>query len=195
MVEQLPADVELVGRIVNGDPDAIVCLLVDRCGSRLNYLVNVKYRALGWQFDDLVSEMYLLLSKDDWQALKLFRGSNGSGRSCSLVNYIVLIASRLMAKRMIAGQLVQTTLDADGMDRVSSPDSDTRRTASEVMQAIQTMENSSERDILILVKIHGYDFHEVAKRLNISVDNAYARCSRAVKHLREILNEEGTRHA
>lgn len=189
--QAVPVDSMLVDRIVNNDPDAIVSLLLDLCGTRLSYLVNVKYRSVGWQFDDLISEMYLLLSKDDWRVLKSFRGQNATGRSCSLVNYVVLIASRLMRKRILSGMHLQTTLDNGDVGNVSSRESVKLRMMSEVMQAIQTMDNSSERDILILVKIHGFDFHEVAKKLNISVDNAYARCSRAVKHLRELMNEEG----
>ena len=188
--KDVPVDSILVERIVNNDQAAILLLLLDDCGPRLNYLVNVKYHSLGWQFDELVSELYLLLSKDNWRALKCFRGANSSGMRCSLVNYVVLIASRLMTKRVLSGKRAQMTLDDCVMARIPEPDSPRQRAKSEIMQAIQMMENGAERDILILVKIHGYDFQEVAKTLNISVDNAYARCSRGMKHLRELLNEE-----
>ncbi|GAB6907314.1 hypothetical protein DESC_90006 [Desulfosarcina cetonica] len=85
-------DFDLINKIVSGDGDALVFLLVHRCGNALKYLCN-QNRASRLDLDDLVQEVSLKLIANDYKALRDFQGRNSStGRKCGLNRYVTIIA-------------------------------------------------------------------------------------------------------
>ncbi|PTX91200.1 sigma-70 family RNA polymerase sigma factor [Opitutus sp. ER46] len=188
------SDAQLVERIVSGDAAAIAWLLCDQCGARLKYLAAVRYRAAGWEFEELVSEVFLQLSRRDWHALRLFQGENRAGQACRLASYVTLIASRLLAKRIIrqpSEMRAPRPPDQEEVDRLIDALPERHRQASEIRQAIMQLENLQHRDILFLYKVEERSVAEVAELLGISPANAYTRCSRAIADLRSLLEKEG----
>ncbi len=188
------SDAECVQRILDGEQQVLAWLLCDHCGPRLKYLATVRYRTLGWEFDELVGELYLHLSKREWQALRLFAGQNGDGRACSLVSYITLIASRLMGRKLqgrASESAARVAHDNGEIQNVPDPFPIHARTAAELAQAIMELEDQKDRDILILYKLQGRDVNEIAALLGISTANAYTRCHRAIARLRNLLKEDG----
>ena len=93
------SDKELIAAIVQGDEQAMVYLLIEKCGSRLKYLTSGKFRTLQIEFEELVSELFIALSEQDWKALRDFAGKNQAGQSCRLENYISIVASRRLWKK------------------------------------------------------------------------------------------------
>ena len=59
--------------------------------------------------------------------------------------------------------------------------------------AIARVENDSHREVLELTYLEGLAADEIADRLGITMDNLYARRSRGVKRLEEILRDPGSR--
>lgn len=187
-------DAIAIERITSGDLEAVATLFCETCGSRLKYLVDQRYRSLGWQFEELISELFLQLQKNDWKALRDFEGRNRDGECCSLRNYIVLIASNLMAKRIgrrVSEMQRSRPLMPIDEERLADPGSARARTELEVWQAIMQLEHPQDREILILYKLNENSVEEVGTRLGISVANTYTRCSRALKRLRTLLEEDG----
>lgn len=187
-------DKELITAIVQGDEQAVVYLLIEKCGSRLKYLTSGKFRTLQLEFEELVSELFIALSEQDWKALREFAGHNQDGQTCRLENYISTIASRRLWKKM--DQAVKDIewilpLYADEDPQIPDAAAEREQLASEVLQAIMTMENPIERAVLLLYKIEGREVHEVAAMLNISPGNVYTRCCRALTTLRTLLEERG----
>jgi DNA-directed RNA polymerase specialized sigma24 family protein len=182
----------LLGSICDGDLDAATHLLLVRCGPGLKYLVQGKYRTLGLQLEDMVSELYLLLQKDDWRALRAFRGVNQAGVSCKITHYVICIASRLLWKKM--GKAVKETawlmpLDEMEWDMADKKQVVPRISSADLMEAILALPDKMDRAILILYKMEGKDVAEVAKMLNTTTGNVYTRCSRAIDSLRAFLLE------
>lgn len=188
---------DLIGHILEGDGVAVAALLIDRCGPSLKYLAQHKFAALGLQFDEVVNEVFLVLRKDDWKALRAFRGDSPGGASCRLETYVSVIAARLLWKKMdraVKGiDWNAAPITVDGMHDLSAPPDGALRTA-EVMDAIMALENPRDRELLLLYKLQDRSADEVAARLGISTANVYTRCNRALKQLRAVL-EEGSRHA
>lgn len=189
-------DHQLVELVLGGDEGAIKFVLMERCGPGFKHLLW-KYRTLGLEFHELVSEMCVILMKDDWKALRDFRGTNEDGRSCKIENYIMPMASRFLWKKM--GKTVTENLwvrplyETDSLLATDRAD-EQRRRAMEVVDAVMAMPNPIERQVILQYKIEGQDVSDVAKTLRTSNGNVYTICSRAGKSLRELLTE-GNIHA
>lgn len=187
-------DKELVTAIVQGDAEAAAYLLAEKCGSRLKYLASGKFRTLQIEFEELVSELYIALSEQDWKALKDFAGQNQSGQPCRLENYISIIASRRLYKKM--GQAVKEIdwilpLCEDDGPQIPDEAAEREQLASDVLQAIMALKNPTERLVLLSYKIEEREVHEVAAMLNISPGSVYTHCSRALTALRTLLKAGG----
>jgi RNA polymerase sigma factor (sigma-70 family) len=59
--------------------------------------------------------------------------------------------------------------------------------------AITRVENDSHREVLEMTYLEGLAADEIADRLGVTMDNLYARRSRGVKRLEEILRDPGSR--
>ncbi len=189
--ELLP-ETELVAQIVAGDERAAVYLLLDRCGPALKYLCQVKYRSANLELDETVSEVFALLKKNDWKALRDFRGQSTAGRACSLSHYVLCIAARLLQKKSI--RLVKETTwlkPLDDIEDYAVPDEreDRRRTAADVIEGIMALESPADRAVLLLYKIEGREVNEVASIMRTTPANVYTRCNRAIERLRASMGE------
>ncbi len=192
-VENLEDD-RLIALIVQGDAGAISHLLVQRCGPGLKYLAEVKFRTLKIEFNELVSEVYIRLRRNQWQALRDFRGSNDQGQSCKLTNYVMCIAARLLSRKMT--KTVKETTGYVSLDELGGdvpapePDVDNRITITELIELVVTLPDPVDRAVLMLYKIEGKSVEEVAEQLGTSSGNVYTRTSRAVKALRDKVRTE-----
>ena len=147
---------------------------------------------LNLRLDEVVSEVYLHLKKNNWRALSNFRGQNENGRPCSLENYISLIASRLLWKKMNKA-MKEFDLFSPLMNKKSEsiyPENrlnDSIDYKVELLLLIEKLENPMERLVLMFYKIEGFSASEVATELNLSEANVYTICHRAIKRLRAMV--------
>ena len=191
------SDADIVAQILEGNAHATAHLLIHRCGPGLKYLVQHKYRTLGIEFNELVSELYLILRKNDWQALRAYRGANDAGRGCKLAHYIHCIAARWLFRKM--GKAVkdsQRLVSLDIMERdVAASDTagESAMTRADLVELATLLPDEMDRTVLLLYKIEGKEVSEVARLLNTSETNVYTRTSRAIQALRTRLATEGRR--
>jgi hypothetical protein len=182
------------GILTMAKQQVLAWLLCDHCGPRLKYLATVRYRTLGWEFDELVGELYLHLSKREWQALRLFAGQNGDGRACSLVSYITLIASRLMGRKLqgrASESAARVAHDNGEIQNVPDPSPSTRERPPSWHRRSWNWKTRRTRHPDPSTSYRGVDVNEIAALLGISTANAYTRCHRAIARLRNLLKEDG----
>ena len=79
--------------IISNAPDVLVSkivayLLLHRCRGQLNKLVSVDFAKLQYDFQQIVSELFLQFQKNKWKEIKSFEGRN----KCTLQSYIYKIA-------------------------------------------------------------------------------------------------------
>lgn len=186
------SDGALAESIVAGDEQAAVELFVVRCGPALKYLAQGKYRFLGLEFDELVSEVFRIFRQDDWKALRAFRGHNTAGRPCKLTNYVLCIASRMLARRLGNAlkemQWIQPLYEME-VENVPDPAVERQRVGDAVIEAILALDDPMDRTALLMYKVEGRDVGDVAATLKTSPGNVHTRCCRALKKLRELLAE------
>jgi RNA polymerase sigma factor (sigma-70 family) len=187
-------DSEIIASIISGEKEAISYLLIERCGPKLNYLCSYKFKSLGMEFPEMISETYETLSRNEWKVLRDFKGQNAMGVTCKLSNYVSLIMSRILYKR-IKIKLKETDNNLPLInienDLSFSQTDENLYISHDIVDAVMALENEHERQVILLYKIKGYSVEEVCQLLGITPANLYTICNRAMSHLRSILEVRG----
>lgn len=175
-------DRRLVERIRAGDHSAVEALLLDRCSRSILHLS----RTLGIEYEDLLGDLYLHLSDDGWRRLSQWEGR------CSLPRWVELVAVRFCLDRIKKKFPRCVLFDHGSLSLVAETPTngdavrlEARR--GEVLRAVNELSSAQERQLILMHCIMEVEIAESAKALNVTTQNAYQIKSRALKHLREIL--------
>lgn len=133
-------------------------------------------------FDELVSELYLYLSRDNWTKLDGFDGKNG----CRLRTWMIPVAWRYFMS--IRERLLRTENidDNSGVIRDSVSDNLRIQIAIDVNAVLSRMPNQRYAEIIRLLLIEGYDSQDVADMLDVRVENIYNLKHRAINQFIEL---------
>lgn len=209
-------DHDLIEKIISGDGYALLYLLKDCCGKYLN-LLCIKNRAASLELDDLAHEVACIIIKDDYKALRSFRGHNiSTNKSCTLVTYVLIIAQRHIVRKNknamteIGGKTSQNDKEpfsienhhplqvqrelnwnnvAGNDDIFPDENCEDECVKLEIMDAIMKLEKAEERFVLIEYKLKGIPANEVAIQLGTTIGNVYTLCSRAQNKIRSMFEE------
>ena len=151
-----------------------------------NYLLNdIKYSLMegNVDYDELVNELFIYLSKDNWHKLDTFAGING----CSLCSWVTRITwryfikqrERLLGKAMLDIAEVQVGKTSDSLDA---------EIAMDVNTTFERMPNKRYVQLLQWMLVDGFDADEVAVKLNTTVANVYNIKHRAIVQFVEVYN-------
>ena len=145
-----------------------------------SYLLNdIRVSLMNWamDYDDLVNELYIYLSANDWHKLDTFSGING----CTLRSWLVRISWRFFMKRK--AELLGLPSD-DGKDvgflQESVLDGLHVEMRMDVEIVFAAMSNPKYVEILKLLLIEGYGADEVAEKMGIRIANVYNIKHRAI---------------
>lgn len=134
-------------------------------------------------FEEMVSELYLYLSADNWSKLKGFEAKNGSRLRTWMIpltwRFFVGIRSRLLVGRneLLAGDVTLLPGNSEPTDMAE----DLRiQIAIDIKAVLDQMPNSRYAEILRLLLIDGFTPGEVAEMVGTKVDNIYNLKHRAV---------------
>lgn len=130
-------------------------------------------------FDELVSELYLFLSRDGWAKLDGFDGKNG----CRLRTWMIPVAWRYLIS--VRERLLHTDCGDDPDYRLraddDSADDDLRiQIAIDVNAVLAGMSNRRYAEIIRLLIVEGYGARDVADMLDMKVENVYNLKHRAI---------------
>ena len=90
--------------------------------------------------------------------------------------------------------IARYSLEREALEAEAAEDAERRaETHDLVAWAIARVENDRYREVLEMTLLRGLPADEIARRLGITMDNVYARRSRGVKRLEEILRDPGSR--
>lgn len=136
-------------------------------------------------FDELVSELYLYLSRDNWTKLDGFDGKNG----CRLRTWMIPVAWRYFMS--IRERLLRTEniYDNSGFIRDSIRDDLRIQMAIDVNAVLSRMPNQRYAEIIRLLLIEGYASQDVADMLNLRVENIYNLKHRAINQFIELYGQ------
>ena len=133
-------------------------------------------------FDEMVSELYLYLSRDNWSRFDGFDGKNG----CRLRTWMIPVAWRYFMS--IRERLLHTenTEDNPGAIRDYANDDLRIQIAIDVNTVLSKMPNQRYAEIIRLLLIEGFSAQDVADMLDVKVENVYNLKHRAIVQFIEL---------
>lgn len=136
-------------------------------------------------FDELVSELYIYLSRDNWTKFDGFDGKNG----CRLRTWMIPVAWRYFIS--IRERLLKTEKidDNSGVIKDSIRDDLRIQIAIDVNAVLSRMPNQRYAEIIRLLLIEGYASQDVADMLDMKVENIYNLKHRAINQFIELYGQ------
>lgn len=129
------------------------------------------------ELDELVIEMYLYLSENNWKRLDCFDGKNG----CRLRTWMIPVAWRFFFRKRYPFDEIKSE-DDKPFPLYGSLDDELRiQIAIDVNVVLERMPSKRYSEILRLLLIDGYAASDVAEMLDIRVENVYNLKHRAIK--------------
>ena len=149
-----------------------------------NYLLNdIQYSLMegNVDYDELVNELFIYLSKDNWHKLDTFAGING----CSFYSWVTRITWRYFFKQR-ERLLGKTALNITDTLVCHTSDILDTEIAMDVNTTFERMPNKRYVQVLQWMLVEGYDADEVATKLNTTVANVYNIKHRAIVQFVEV---------
>lgn len=175
------SDRELVDAVIQGNESAISFFFYEKCTPLFKYLYNGVAANKNATFEDLVQELYLHLSKDDWTRLKTFDEKNGN-----LTNWLSTVVRRLFRDKTIsmidsAPRTPIENIECDLKIEDQTLKTDGRLMMSDVMKLLDVLHPPRYGRVMKALIIEGQKAEEVAKELGVTIDNFYNIKKRALE--------------
>ncbi|MCE1166475.1 MAG: sigma-70 family RNA polymerase sigma factor [Sphingobacteriia bacterium] len=177
-------DHQIIESLIQGNSQVIQYLFYEKCSSMFGYIIKeiFSYKV---DKDELVNELYIYLSEDNWKKVREFEGRS------KFTTWLSVISVRYFCKKK------RDRIDFDPrkaqIDEAAKLPNTTKFDSfvcnMDLYGAINKLKNPRDRFVLMSLEIREQTVEEVAKALNISVDNLYNVRRRAKKHLSNILTE------
>lgn len=178
-------DSDYISGLKNRDNRLTYRFFYKECYFLLN---NIKYSLYKGKvgYDELVNELYLELSVDNWKKLDSFSGVNG----CHLKTWLSIVSWHFFYKKKIA--LMEKSFEEEPImtcKKSYNTELD-MEIALDVRRVMSLMKNERYANILRLMLIEGYSPEEVARKWNKTIDNIYNIKHRAIKEFLSIYNSK-----
>ena len=177
-------DVIFIEALRNGNNEVSRQFFYKEIGGMLHKIIMEVFRG-NVGFDELVSELYIYLSRDNWTKLDGFDGKNG----CRLRTWMIPVAWRYFMS--IRERLLRTEKidDNSGVIRDSVRDDLRIQIAIDVNAVLSRMPNVRYAEIIRLLLIEGYASQDVADMLDLRVENIYNLKHRAINQFIEMYGQ------
>lgn len=176
-------DADYIAGLKTGNDHVTQSFFYGLCDFLLN---DIKYSLMGGKvdYDELVNELFIYMSKDEWHKLDTFAGING----CSLVTWVTRITWRYFFKQRCRLDY-NPCIDVCTEDiNVSVNDHLDLEISMDVSATFEGMANKRNVKVLKWLLVEGYAPEEVAVKLNTTVSNVYNIKHRAIVQFVEIYN-------
>jgi len=176
------SDTEYIAGLKSGNNHITESFFYGLC----NYLLNdIRFSLMDGHvdYDELVNELFIYLSTDNWHKLDTFAGKNG----CSLCSWVTRITWRYFFKQRerLLGKVVLDISEVKISDCIENLDTEI---AMDVNATFERMPNKRYVQVLQWMLVEGYDADEVATRLNTTAANVYNIKHRAIVQFIEVYN-------
>lgn len=173
-------DKELLDAVLNNDEDAIEYLLFFRCDKLFSFIIRRTFSS-NVKKEELITEFYLFLQKNDWEKLRKFSFLS------SLDTWLSTVLVRFFddKKENITTTDEKSSLIDENIVEVEENNSDMLRF--ELLDAINGLENEKYKYVL-LSEWKGMKADEIAVTMCTSVENVYTIANRAKGKLKIMLD-------
>lgn len=180
------SDSQLVDKVLANDEKAVLYFFYEKYYSTFEYHV---YRIFPYEVDvqELVHEFFLHLCENNWRRLRSFNPDKAQ-----LNTWISVVSFRFFLN------FKKSKIDSNGLvtiyeqwdDKIMNYKQECHsQVRMDVVKAIESLKNATERDVARELLLDGIDIQEVAASHQLSVDYTYTVKSRAMAHLRKLLKD------
>ena len=177
-------DQALVDGMLNNDRRLIEYFFNKKCSKLFGYIIiNVFDGNIDrWE---LVSELYLFMASNDWQVFRNFQYRS------SLMTYVTVVAVRFFQKKrtQLIDSLFSTELNEKKWKGQTAGSSSIDRRM-DIQSALQKMPNDRYRKVIEELDLHDMLPEELAREMNVTVDNLYNIHRRALVQLRLVMGRK-----
>ena len=173
-------DKQIVSGLLKNDPDIIEFFFFKKCSSMFGYIGKCIFDGYV-DTDELVNELFIYLSKNNWYKLKQFAYKS------SLTTWVGVVAIRFFQKQrtdLIENDSSETLLSKTSIEETVWINE--RRI--DVERALRQLQNERYRKVILELDLLDRDPREVAKELNTNVSNLYNIRRRAHLQLKRFLH-------
>lgn len=176
-------DTQMVAALLADNEEAIRYVFYD------NYtpLLRLNYRKIAAAtracFDDLVQDLYLYLSKDDWNILRRYDPTKSP-----FANWFSVVSYRFFKDSVRSMIDSSTQVPIDDMDdhNITMASRNIMSTLiMDIKEILRHFRPPRDREVLEAFLIHDEDPDSIATRLGVTVDNLYNIKRRALERLRK----------
>ncbi len=170
------SDSEIIRKLKEGDQESGYQFFYEEIIGILIRIQKVLFQGqVG--LNELITELYLYLSEENWRKLDSFDGRNG----CQLMTWMIPVAWRFFFKKRYLFEGINTGDESD-ISTLERADEELRiQIAIDVNAVLEKMQNKRYSDIIRRLIIEGYSASEVANILDTNIDNVYDITHRAIK--------------
>jgi RNA polymerase sigma factor (sigma-70 family) len=174
-----------VADLLANDGKALECLLYVRYRPLLRF--NALKAAPNVPVDDLVQELYIYLSADNWARLKKYDPELPFDRWLSVVSYRFF---KDFSLRMIDSRHQIPITNIEDQQLLNAGTTHMNQIMMDIKKGFDELEPPRDREILTALILHDEEPQVVANRFNVTVDNLYNIKRRALakliqKHLKD----------
>ena len=159
-------DRQFVADLLANDGKALECLLYDRYRSLLRF--NAMKAAPNVPVDDLVQELYLYLSTDNWARLKKYDPELPFDRWFSVVSYRFF---KDFSLRMIDSRRQIPITTIEDQELLKAGTTQMTHIMMDIQQGLAKLEPPRDREILTALILRDEEPQTVADRFHVTVDN------------------------
>jgi RNA polymerase sigma factor (sigma-70 family) len=176
------SDTHLIELLIHQNELVTRHFFYQKCSPMFSYIIKniFHYQA---QRNELVNELYIYLSANNWEKVKQFNYES------KFTTWLSVVATRYFIKKR--NDLIEYEYRKAPIEEVDNF-YNTNIVAPlvrnyDLFNAIQKLRNPRDRFVIMALEIEEKTVQEVANELNVTVDNLYNIRKRAKKHLSNIL--------
>ena len=183
MDQDLLDDHELVDGILNNNKPLIKYFFTKKCSGLLAYiLMNVFDGNIDKR--ELVSELYLFIAHNDWQAFRKFQYRS------TLMTYVSVVSVRFfIAKRAQLKDIPKSTSQNNQEGQIHSTVLSLEQRI-DIREALKKMPNERYRKVIEILDLQDVRPEQLANDMNVTVDNLYNIHRRALAQLRFVMGRK-----
>ncbi len=139
-----------------------------------------------WEYDELVSEVYVLLMENDGRRLRSFTFK------CSLYQWLKVVVMRMMADQedvVIDETSKEPLYGVVSTENPEKPEG-TKTARADLERLLERMPNQRYAMVIRKLTLDGYEAEELAREMDVNVANLYNIKRRAIKQLTEVAMQD-----
>ena len=163
---QTITDKVIVDRLLANDQKMIEHFFYEKCTPMFTYIIRCVFDGKV-EMDELISELFIMLQKDDWKKLRQF-----DFRS-KLMTWMTMVAVRFFQKKR------DTLIDSESsealipINKQQTNPSRNHELRMDIESALAKMKNERYRDVIIALDLKEIEPEKYAKSIDTTVANLY----------------------